>query len=227
MQTGKPTFPIDHFSKYFIGFFFVLVVLVQDGFAQKSSEWKLVTEEGNIRVFTRKSIQSDFKEVRILATMDVEFGAFIDALNDVAAYEQWVYKCKNPKKINLVNSSELYYYVQTDLPFPLSDRDLVVHSRQWVSEDGMSYHTHSIAVPNVLEERKGIVRIQSYESFWDVTQDEYGTLSIDYRVIADPGGYLPAWMVNMAVTQGPLETMKNLESFVKDRSFLADKRRRR
>ena len=227
MQAGKPINSVYFFTKYLLGFILTVILFTQTGLAQKSSDWKLVTEEGNIRVFTRKTTRSDFKEVRILAILEVEFGAFIDALNDVPAYGEWVYKCKNPRKLNFVNSNELYYYVQTDLPFPLSDRDLVVHSKQWMSEDGMSYHTHSTAVPDVLEEVKGIVRIQSYESFWDVTQDEYGRLLIDYRVVADPGGYLPVWMVNMAVTQGPLETMKNLETFVKNRSFLADKRRKK
>lgn len=201
----------------------VLFLFIQSGIAQKGLDsWKLVSKEGNIEVFTRKSAKSSFKEVRILAEFDVEMGAFIDALNDVPAYEDWIYKCKNPRLLKTLSENESYYYVQTELPFPMSDRDLVVHSRQWMGDDGESFHTHSVAAPDFIGEKNGMIRIQYYESHWDITENEYGRLLIEYKVITDPGGYLPAWLVNMVVTQGPVETMKELEIFSKQKSLLSE-----
>ncbi len=209
---------------WFFPFITTFFLIAQMGFGQSNAhQWKLVSQEGNIQVFTRKSDKSDFKEVRILAKLEVEMGAFIEVLNDVPSYDDWVYKCQNSRKVKTLGANESYYYVQSNLPFPLSDRDLVVHSKQWYGEDGISYHTHSVAAPEMIEEKKGLVRMHYYESFWDIYENKDGSLSIEYKVFADPGGYLPVWMVNMVVTQGPLETIKNLEKFVIERTVLAAK----
>ena len=35
-------------------------------------------------------------------------------------------------------------------------------------------------------------------------------LKADYFIQVDPGGQIPAWVVNLVSTQGPYETFKNL-----------------
>lgn len=208
----------------FIAFLTCFFSITHRGMSQQNTnKWELVSQEGATKVYTRNSNKSDFKEVRIMTRMEVELGAFIEVLNDVPSYDKWVYKCENPYAIKTISSNESYYYVQSNLPFPLSDRDLVVHSKQWYGEDGMSYHTHSTAAPELIQKKKGLVRMNYYESFWNIHENKDGSLSIEYKVFADPAGYLPAWMVNLVVSQGPLETMKRLETFVIERSILAAK----
>lgn len=200
----------------FLHFSFCSLLLAQEN----ADKWELAVKEGNIKVYTRDVSHSSIKEVRIKAKFDIDMNAFIEVLNDVSSYNKWVYKCNNPKQIFLKNTNDICYYIQSDLPFPLSDRDLVVRSKQWRDEMNNSYHTHSVTMPNIVDEKDGIVRIQYYESFWNIHQGKDGFLYIDYRVITDPGGFLPAWLVNMAITQGPMKTMKNLESFAKQRETI-------
>ena len=186
--------------------------------------WELKTQEDNIKVYTRSTERSAVNEVRITATFHVNLEVFMKSLNDVANYDEWVYKGVNPKHIEAVNDDEFYYYIQSDFPYPLSDRDLVVRSRQWKDHRTNTYHSHSVAAPDKHRRRKGIVRIELYESFWHIQQNNDGTLAIDYKVIVDPGGNLPAWLINMAVTEGPLKTMKSLEAFAIKNAQLAKKR---
>ena len=39
-------------------------------------------------------------------------------------------------------------------------------------------------------------------------------LQIEYKVLSNPGGDIPTWLVNLAITKGPTETMKQLIKMV-------------
>jgi hypothetical protein len=200
-------------------FLLFLIFAPSKVFSQKSpTDWKLVTSEDGIKVYTRVSEKSNIKEVRITATFDIALEAFIEALNDVPAYSKWVYKCRAPKLISTVSESEFFYYLQSDLPFPLSDRDLVVHANQRRDKIKKTFNTHSVSAPKKVEKASGMVRVEFYESSWSIQQKDNGTIDIDYKVLTDPAGSLPTWLVNLTITQGPLHSFKNLESYARKRA---------
>ncbi|MGZ3767902.1 MAG: START domain-containing protein, partial [Mucilaginibacter sp.] len=37
-------------------------------------------------------------------------------------------------------------------------------------------------------------------------------IKVEYTIHVDPGGYLPAWLVNMFATEGPLQIFRNLKT---------------
>ncbi len=180
----------------------------------KKTKWNLVKKDNNIKVYTRKQEHSKLKEIKMSIEYKMDINTFIEVLNDANRYTRWVYKCTESKILNQNNEDDFHYYVTSDLPFPASDRDLVVHCRQWKDDDGV-YYSRSVAEPNLIPSKKGYVRIQKYESNWVITPKSDGTIHVDYHSISDPGGSIPAWIVNLAVTTGPLKTMKKLEKVVR------------
>lgn len=179
-------------------------------------EWALVKEAGKTTVFTRSNEASKIKEVRIKTKMDVDFDHFIKVLGDVSQYDQWVYKSRNPKLLERVGNNEMYYFIESDFPFPLTDRDMVIHSQQWLDPISKTYTSKSVAMPTYLPAHKKMVRIPMLEAYWKIWPRPGGGIEIDYRALADPGGNLPAWLVNMAITQGPIKTMRNLEKLAQE-----------
>jgi len=182
----------------------------------KKKDWALVKEAGKTTVYTRANKASKIKEVRIKTKMDVDFDHFIQVLGDVSQYDQWVYKSRNPKLLDQVGENEMYYFIESDFPFPLTDRDMVIHSQQWLDPISKTYTSKSVAKPAYLPKHKKMVRIPMLEAYWKIWPRPEGGIEIDYRALADPGGNLPAWLVNMAITQGPIKTMRNLEQLAKD-----------
>lgn len=173
------------------------------------SDWDLVKEEGTIEVFTRNNEDTNLKEIRITLTLESSIAAIEALLNDVPLYTSWVYKCSDSKELETVHSNEFYYYIVLDFPFPLSDRDLVVHSQHRIDEQTGVYYSHSSASPTgLIEEQEDFVRINLFESSWTITPLKDGVVYIDYQAISGPGGDIPIWLVNLAITKGPLETMK-------------------
>jgi hypothetical protein len=205
-----------------LGFLF-LITGIPNGHTQiKKSievEWEMIKDEGNIQVYTRKPKDAKLKEIRIIAEFKLDIDTLLKVLNNANQYTDWVYKCEESKVVSTVNEEEFYYYVTSDLPFPASDRDLVVLCRQWIDKDGI-VHSQSIAKPRLMPDVKGFIRIQSYESRWKITPRADGMVHIDYEALSDPGGSIPAWIVNLAIAAGPLKTMKQLEKVVSSAEYV-------
>ena len=198
----------------------LLIILVFSStsvFAQGSdlAPWDLVKEEGDLKVYTRKNLDSGIKELRMTTSIRASLEDYIDALNDADSYKDWVYKCESSSLVLKVSDTELYYQIETDFPFPLSDRDLVVHTKQRIDENG-TFYSNSVAAPDKRPEENGVVRINMYESHWKATPQNDGSVYIDYNSKVDPAGNIPQWVVNLGITVGPVKSMESFTQFVEE-----------
>lgn len=181
------------------------------------NDWQLVVTKDKLNIFTRTPQNSDFKEIRIEAVFDVPFEKIIAVLDDARTYTSWVYKCIISEKVETLNKLEFYYYIESDLPFPLTNRDLVVHSTKWREKEQNIVHYFSSAINKVVPVKGNLVRMTEYDSFWKITEIEKNKLKIEYQSRTNPAGNLPAWLVNIAITTGPLKTMQRLEEYIKNK----------
>lgn len=178
-------------------------------------EWNLMTKDGCIEVYTRKSNQSDIKDIRIVTKFQSDIETFKSVLGDVDSYPNWVFKCMDSEKLSNDNPNVYHYYMSTDMPYPVSNRDLVVLNKNWSSQN--KYFSQSTAEPDFVSEKDGLVRIPRFSSMWEVTPTSDNTIEIEYEASTDPGGYLPAWVVNLGITKGPINTIKSLKNEVEKR----------
>lgn len=173
------------------------------------TDWVLKTKEKNLKLYTRNSDESGVKEVRIRTQISTTLEKLLLVLGNVPNYQKWVYKCSESKMVKVDTNDDYHYYTRYDFPFPLSDRDIVVRSRQWLDKEGIFY-SHATLVKNMVDLKKGIVRIKDFDAHWKIIQREDGVLDIDYVVQTHPGGSLPSWAINLGIAKGPIETMKRL-----------------
>lgn len=195
-----------------------LLVLMQAGTLSaqmtNNSGWTLVTDKDNILVYTRRSSDSSVKEVKVHFEVKASLQVFKQFLDYAPAYTQWVYKCSESRRLRTVNRDEFYYYVRTDFPFPVSDRDLVVHARNWVdARTGIAY-AHSVAAPREVPAKDDCVRITHFESHWTIKPINNTELAVTYEVKTSPGGSIPDWVTNLGITTGPTRTMQALRAAV-------------
>jgi len=206
-------------SKFLLILISLVCINLSRGFSQdllSEEGWNMVSSSSDMKVYTRIVASSSIKELRIDFNMTGTVASVMQVLDDVEGYSNWVYKCEEPERLTTVSSREFYYYVQTDMPFPASDRDLIIRSRHQIDPASGIYRAHSLAVPEYLPNREGMVRVQNFESFWTVTPSGNGRVAIDYRVRTDPGGSIPAWIINLGITMGPVKTMEQLAATVQE-----------
>lgn len=179
-----------------------------------SGAWHLVHEDHALTVYRRHSPVSAIDDIRIKATFTTGMEHFLKVLGDVPAYTSWVYKCSESRLLATPAAGEQVYYARTAFPWPLEDRDLIVHSMGKRNDATGVFTSTSTAVPRYQEAVFGVVRIKTFTSSWTITPIANGQVAVDYRVSCDPGGSLPDWAVNLGVSSGPRKTMEALRKLV-------------
>jgi len=177
--------------------------------------WKLSKEKDGIKVYQSELQYSSYKAIKVECTLDGNYDKLIAVLNNVNGQKDWVYHNKISYIVKQVNPYEFYYYTEASLPWPMSNRDAVVHLK--IDRDSLNRFLKitSNSVPDYISEKSGKVRVTSSNIRWDVTMPTTKTINISYIFEAEPGGSIPAWVANAFVDKGPYETFKKLGEILK------------
>ncbi|MBL4658487.1 MAG: hypothetical protein JKX73_10835 [Flavobacteriales bacterium] len=175
-------------------------------------EWKLKKSEDGITVYTRESATSSFSELKMHGTFKTTMSSIIALFKDIPNYTAWVYNCTESRSVKSGNDGEDYYYSITSAPWPVSDRDVVVHSK--VSQDPVTWIVSSISehVDGIVEKKDGLERVPLLKSMWTLIPLKGGMVDITYHLTVDPGGLIPVWLSNLTLTIGPYNTMVALRN---------------
>jgi hypothetical protein len=178
-------------------------------------KWKLTKDKDGIKVYQAENPKSKFKSIKVECTLQGTFDKLIAILTDIDHLKEWVYNMKTSYLIKKISPYDLYYYSETTIPWPMDNRDAVVHLR--ISKDSLQrfLKVSSAAENRFVPEKDGKVRIVYSSVNWYVTMPTTRTITIVYTFEADPGGSLPSWLVNSFADKGPYESFKKLSEILK------------
>jgi hypothetical protein len=178
-------------------------------------KWKLSKEKDGIKVYQSELQHSSYKAIKVECTLPGNYDKLIAVLNNVSGQKDWVYHNKTSYMIKKVNPYEFYYYTEASLPWPMSNRDAIVHLTMDRDSLNRFLKIMSVSVPDYISEQSGKVRVTRSTISWNVTMPTANTIKIIYVFEAEPGGNIPAWVANAFVDKGPYETFKNLGEILK------------
>jgi len=188
---------------------FTLSGLTHAAYAQQ--DWTLKEDKEGISVYTRNFPDSKFKAIRVRCELAATLSQFVALILDVDAGTQWVYSTKSAVLLKMVSPSELYYYSEIEIPWPLTNRDFIAHLKVTQDPATRVVTIYGPTVPGYLPVKKGIVRVARSEGLWVITPLAANRIKVEYTLKTDPGGSIPPWMVNLFATKGPLESFRNLK----------------
>lgn len=177
-------------------------------------DWDLIKESEQYTIYGRKLHQSKFKEIKVKGRIQSSLSAIVMALEDIEYQKKWVLRTLDAYEIDQLGEGKYHFYLSTDMPFPVSDRDLVVYYERSQDAETKVVTTRSYARPDLIPKEKGLVRIPDFDSYYILTPIGQGWLDMEYFLKIDPGGILPAWVVNLAASKGPDITMKALYKLI-------------
>lgn len=194
----------------------VLVVLAATSWSSYSQayEWKLKKEIDGIQVFFRKSPDSKINELRIETTVEASLSAIVTLMRDVPSFTNWIFKCVASERLYTPSDQESIYYGEMDFPWPMSNRDFIAHSRVSQDENTKTVVILSEGLPGYIPEKKGLIRMPLLKVKWEITPIQDGKVRIAYNLQSDPGGSIPPWLINMAIDQGPTNSIKRLQNML-------------
>lgn len=184
-------------------------------FAQ-TDDWEMTVNDNGILVYTRLPDDSDFKELKIEFKVNSRLSEIVSVLANVKHYPKWIYTCDSAFLIEKTGFAEINYYIHLDLPWPISDRDMVQHSKLEQDEESLEVKIRSNAIPGILPEQENVIRISQNSILWRLVPLSPNETMIYYHIKNNPGGFLPAWMVNLAIDSGPRQTIKGLIEMLKN-----------
>ncbi|PSL27386.1 START domain-containing protein [Dyadobacter jiangsuensis] len=184
-------------------------------FAQ--AEWKRVAVRDGVKVYARTVPDSKVKAMKAECILDAGVDEIIALLLDVNAAERWVCHTKSCKLIRRVSDSELLYHTEVSLPWPLDNRDFVTHLRVVKSENSPIVTIEAPAVPGIMPVREGVVRISTSINRWVLHPLPHARVRVEYTLQVDPGGHIPAHVVNMFAYRAPIETFQNMRKVLAER----------
>ena len=178
--------------------------------------WKLKKQADGIEIYTSEG-NSKYNSFKGHIVLDNSIHSFVAFLNDMDEYVNWGYKTKEVSLLKKSGDTLQIYHVITQVPFPYKNREGTYQNKfKWNSDSS----TLLVDI-NTLEgykENEAFVRVQG-NGFWKVVVLPSGKLDITFQMQIDPGGNMPAWLVNMFIGSTPYHTLVNLQKLIKKEKY--------
>jgi ribosome-associated toxin RatA of RatAB toxin-antitoxin module len=188
-----------------------VLLLFNLSFVSAQKDWKLTTEKEDIKIYTSIVPDSKIKAIKVQCEFQAKPSQVVALLLDVESAPNWIYHTKSCRLIKQVSPSELYYYSEVDVPWPLENRDFVAHLTVSQNPKTKVVIVDGPSVSGQVPVKKGAVRINNSKGKWIITPISNNRVNVEYTLHADPGGTIPSWLINMFATEGPLQIFKQLQ----------------
>jgi hypothetical protein len=183
----------------------------------QSNNWILKSNKDGVKVYYKKT--SDVYEIKLTTSIQVPLSGIVLLFNEVDNYPKWGYKIMSSQVIKKVSDNEVYYHSKIDFPWPMDDRDIVMHTKLEQNPSNKVITSVSNAIPDMLPTEKGFLRIRNSVTKWTLVPSADGWVYVEYYIYSNPGGSLPDWLVNSAIEVGPRETIKSIKNMVKQERY--------
>jgi ribosome-associated toxin RatA of RatAB toxin-antitoxin module len=193
---------------------FLLTTLSLTTDDKSAGPWELKKFESGIAIYTRNAANSRFKELKSVTVYKSSLSSIIALIDDFESYPQWVYRCGSSSTIKKNSEKDFIHYQTVTAPWPVDNRDFIVHVE--VNQDPLTkiVTQTGTCTPDRIPRVPGHVRITEFKAEWTLIPLKNGDIEADYQLLVNPGGNIPAWLVNLAVVDGPFETALNMKSWI-------------
>lgn len=177
--------------------------------------WKLAADSNDVRVWKRDVPDSPFVEFRAETTVKSSLAALVNLFYDLDAAPTWLDHTRRVAALRRDDTIHEYVLlIETDMPWPIKDRDAVIQGRWWQEQGTMAVlmRARSVDVHPVNPDYvRNVIR-----SDWTFIPQGGGRVKVVMGGHVDPGGNLPTWAVNLLIQESPLATLGNLRKIVAD-----------
>ena len=218
MTFFSPSPEIDDFNLNLHKFPSVLLVTAILGLTWTDAyAWETRLDEDGILVQSRLISATKYEEFRAEAEIDATVAQAMALLIDISACTQWLFRCKEGRVIRETSTTERTFYQVTSLPFPAKSRDSIFHAA--ITFEGES--TVRVTMNSMPDEIPQTKHIRIRESFgtYILEPTRKNKLRVTWQQYVDPGGALPAWMVNSMLTDLPFKSLRAFRELVQQSPY--------
>lgn len=198
-----------------IGLFLILNLVSLPAF---SAEWELDVDSDGIRVWTRTKEGSRYKEAKGEVIVPGPPQNAFSVIVSAETCREWVYRCIDSYVINRPRPLDGVVYMRTNSFWPISDRDAVFLAETSHDEKNNIFRASMLQKNDTLPAVEGVVRITAMSGSWEVFPNSTTDSKVVFWSHVEPGGLLPAALVNLAISNLHKNSLASLRKFLEKKS---------
>ena len=194
------------------GKIFLLSFICLLGYSSVKSQgdWSELKDKSGIKVFARKNPNSKFHELKVECEFEGRISQLAAVILDIPNHPRWVYNTISTRILK-ASGADIIFYTELECPWPFENREVVAHMTLTQNFENKVMTVESQNVDDYLPVEKSIVRVKYSKVTWIVTPLNDARFRVEYRLQMDPGGSMPAWLLNLFISKGPLESFTKLK----------------
>lgn len=177
--------------------------------ANDSTSWKNWKESDKLSVVYRSSQYKNLIEIKAYAKLTSSLSGFIYFIEDLKQMPLWLDNAESASIIEQITINENIFITHFNGLWPVSAREMVVHSRYWQNND-LSVEIDVDDAGTSIEKNKGFVRMQVHSAHWKIIPTALGQIEVTYQFVVDPRGNIPQWLAKPMTLNGIWTTLNNL-----------------
>jgi len=198
--------------------------LIVSAFASDPMEaggWKRVMDKNGIKSYSRQYQGTGIFEFKAVTVVNAPIYVVSELVREVETYTDWMPYCSHGSSMDLVSRDDKKVRIILDLPWPLSDREIIMHAKVvYALDHGRAF----IDLTNVTAWPKtdsGLVRVPMFSghyTFEFITPNKTGVI---YQYNVDLAGRLPETLSKMIANRFLFDKLSNMKKKAVTEKYIA------
>lgn len=199
-----------------LSFFVILSILfIHESIASAEESWKLEKDKNGIKVWTRKTPNSQLKEFLVSTTLNTTPERMVSFLKNVPQYDQWMFKVQpgSSKILKKVSDDDFYTYLIIDAPL-IKSRESISHMVFKEPDAKGNIIISFEGAPNLIPLNDNYVRIPVIKAYFKIDPIGNGKVQLTHQAFSSPGGTIPDFLVNMGAVEAPFYMFSKIKEMI-------------
>jgi hypothetical protein len=185
-----------------------VALLTATAAAAEEAPWQLQQQDDDILIYSRSVAGSSSMAIKATVLINAPITHVSKFIGDGNGCPKWRAMCKSSEVIEFVSEHERYVYTVLDLPWPATDRDIVLHSKTEIDAETKTA-TVNLQSDSSRHPAADYVRAETSGQFVIRAVNEQ-QVEFTYIMHTELGGNLPASRVNAGVADGAFDDLSRL-----------------
>ncbi|MBI9087347.1 MAG: hypothetical protein JEZ11_27385 [Desulfobacterales bacterium] len=175
-------------------------------------KWTEIFRQNGITVYSQEPTGSNILAFRAVGVLRAGIDQVIEVLRKVEISREWMPDVAERYTLEDFSDLDAITYSLNPLPWPFANREMILRNSLRLDRKNkvLAVDTYSVD-PDGVPRKKGAVRAHLHCGLTRVRPAGPGRTQIEMNVFVDPGGYIPAWLVNLTQRTMPYDFLRALE----------------
>jgi hypothetical protein len=198
--------------------FFVSLTLITPSHVQ-AEKWVQILNKSGVQVFTRKEPGRELPSFKGIGVVNADMYKILAVLRDGMRRHEWMTRSGVTRVLKRKSVFEAISYQQTLAPWPVTDRDVVMHTQIYLRKSPLEIIATFDGIPwkDKIKgvDRNNYVKMPFLEGYWRLVPKGEQKTEVTYMVNTEPGGMIPNWLAKRATKSIPYSTITKLRTQMK------------